>query len=53
MLLGYEENLKMSHQTSVFDLKSSSGTLALPFVLLDSGDDPDDQPTVQYELPSP
>jgi hypothetical protein len=53
MLLGYEEILKMSRHSSVFDLKLSSGTLALPFVLLDSGDDPDDQLTVQYEVPSP
>ena len=53
MLLGYKEILKMSRQTSLFDLKSSSGTRALPFVLLDSGDDPDDPPTVQYDVPPP
>lgn len=53
MLLGYEAILKMFRQTSVFDLKSSSGTLALPFVLLDSGDDADDPPTVQHEVPPP
>jgi hypothetical protein len=53
MLLGYEEILKMSRQTSVFDLKSSAGTLALPFVLLDSGDDPDDPLTVKYIVPPP
>jgi len=52
--LGHEEILKMSRQTSVFDLKSSSGTLALSFVLLGSGDDDaDDPPTVQYEVPPP
>ena len=43
----------MSRQTSLFDLKSSSGTRALPFVLLASGDDPDDPPTVQYDVPPP
>jgi len=53
MLLGYEGILKMSRQTSVFDLKSSSGTLALPFVLLDSSDNADDPPTVQSEVPPP
>jgi len=53
MLLGYEEILKMSRQTSVFDLRSFSGTLACPFVLFGSGDDPDDPPTVQYEVPPP
>jgi hypothetical protein len=47
------EILKTSRQTSLFDLKSSSGTLALSFVLLDSGYDPDDQPTVQYDVPPP
>jgi hypothetical protein len=41
MLACYDEILRTSSQTSVCDLKSYSGTLASPSVLLDSRDDPD------------
>jgi hypothetical protein len=59
MLACYEKILKvkkrpLSRQTSVLDFfKSSSWTLASPPVLLDTGDDPDDPPTVRKEVPSP
>ena len=55
----YDEILKQKRSfpfhTSVLDFfKSSSGTQALPPVLLDTGhDDPDDLPTVQEEGPPP
>jgi hypothetical protein len=40
MLACYDEILQKTHQTSVLDfLKSTSGTHALPPVLLDTGDD--------------
>jgi len=55
MLADCEEILEkksISCQTSVFDfLKSSSGNLSLPPVLLNIGDDPDDWPTVKQEVP--
>jgi hypothetical protein len=59
MLACYEEILKeeqkrsLSRQTLVLDFfMSSSGTCAIPPVLLDIGDDdPDDPPTVQEEVP--
>jgi hypothetical protein len=45
----------LSHQTSVFKFfRSSSGTRALPPVLLDTADDDsDDMPTVQEEVHLP
>jgi hypothetical protein len=58
MLACYEEILKekkrfMSRQETMFGfLKSSSGTLASPAVLLNIGDDNTDDPsTVQEEMP--
>jgi hypothetical protein len=58
MLPWYQEILKekrsLSCQTSLLDSLKSSGTSALPPVLLDIGDtDPDDPPTVQEEALSP
>jgi len=49
-----EKKKSISCQISVLDFfKSSSGTLSLPPVLLNIGDDdPDDWPTVKQEVPS-
>jgi hypothetical protein len=57
MLAYYEQILErksFSCQTSVLDFfKSSSGTLSLPPVLLNIGDDdPDDWPAIKQEVPS-
>jgi hypothetical protein len=57
MLSDHQEILKekklLSCRTSVFDFfKSSTGTCVPPSVLLDfGGDDPDDLPTIQVEVP--
>jgi hypothetical protein len=49
-----ENKRYLLHQTAVLKFfKSSSGTRALPPVLLDTGDDSDDMPTVQEEVPPP
>jgi len=49
-----ENNRYLAHQTSVLKFfRSSSGTRALPPVLLDTGDDLDDMLTVQEEVPHP
>jgi hypothetical protein len=50
-----ENKRYLPHQTSVLQFfKSSPGNRALPPVLLDTGDDSeDDMPTVQEEVPPP
>ena len=60
VLAGYEESLKenkriLSGQTSSLDFcKSPSGTVVSPPVLLDTGDDDqDDLPTVQEKVLTP
>ena len=49
-----ENKRYLPHQTSVLQFfRLSSGTHALPPALLGTGDDSDDVPTVQEEVPTP